>query len=74
MAVGEWTEIRITGTRLPPPRYEHAIAIVNRTLYVIGGNCSKSSAALKPWNNFLNIESCLLYSLLGNFWVALLNL
>ena len=46
MTAGQWSEVCISGARLPPPRYEHSIAVFNRKLYVIGGNCSKPLSSL----------------------------
>lgn len=43
-ASGPWTELTASGNKRPPPRYEHAANVVGRTLYIVGGNCSKSSA------------------------------
>ena len=40
-ASGPWTDLTASGNKRPPPRYEHAANIVGRTLYIVGGNCSK---------------------------------
>lgn len=36
---GSWVSPYITSDRKPPPRYEHAVTLVNNQVYIIGGNC-----------------------------------
>lgn len=36
---GSWVSPYITSDKKPPPRYEHAVALLNNQIYVIGGNC-----------------------------------
>lgn len=43
-ASSPWIDPTAAGSKRPPSRYEHAAQIVGRTLFVIGGNCSKSFA------------------------------
>jgi hypothetical protein len=38
---GAWASAVVGGDRLPPPRYEHAVTLFRRKLWLIGGNCSQ---------------------------------
>ena len=37
---GAWAVAEVGGNRLPTPRYEHAVTLFRRKLWLIGGNCS----------------------------------
>jgi hypothetical protein len=41
--LGAWSAPYVEGPKRPPPRYEHATATIGASLYVVGGNCSKSA-------------------------------
>ena len=41
---GEWVPVETTGPKRPPPRYEHAVAVIGSSMYMVGGNCSMSPA------------------------------
>ena len=43
---GSWAAADLGGAKRPPPRYEHAVALVRRTLYVVGGNCGEGLLCL----------------------------
>jgi len=34
-----WVKLDVIGAKKPPPRYEHAAAVIDGTMYVVGGNC-----------------------------------
>ncbi|KAK9814161.1 hypothetical protein WJX72_001384 [[Myrmecia] bisecta] len=34
-----WFTPRVNGSKRPPPRYEHAVAAIGHSMYVVGGNC-----------------------------------
>jgi hypothetical protein len=36
---GSWVSPYILSEKKPPPRYEHAVALVNSQIFVSGGNC-----------------------------------
>ena len=40
-ASGQWVSPVQSDRKRPPPRYEHAAAIVGHHLYIIGGNCGE---------------------------------
>ncbi len=42
--VGVWSAPYVEGPKRPPPRYEHASAVVGSQLFVFGGNCGGSTA------------------------------
>ena len=37
---GEWVLVDTGGPKRPPPRYEHAVATIGSSMYMVGGNCS----------------------------------
>ncbi|KAK9844326.1 hypothetical protein WJX74_000823 [Apatococcus lobatus] len=37
---GEWFPVETSGPKRPPPRYEHAVAVIGSSMYMVGGNCS----------------------------------
>ena len=39
--MGEWTAVVVEGSKRPPPRYEHAHAVLGNSMYIIGGNCGE---------------------------------
>ena len=39
---GPWTDCTGSSSKRPPPRYEHAAAIVGRQLFIVGGNCGNA--------------------------------
>ena len=43
---GSWAAADAGGAKRPPPRYEHAVALVRRTLYIVGGNCGEGLLCL----------------------------
>ena len=47
---GEWVPIETAGPKRPPPRYEHAVAVIGSSMYMVGGNCSMSPG---PSSSFL---------------------
>ena len=42
--VGVWSAPYVEGPKRPPPRYEHASAVIGSQLFVFGGNCGGSCA------------------------------
>ena len=42
---GEWAAVEAGGAKRPAPRYEHAVALLRRTLYLVGGNCGELMAS-----------------------------
>ena len=42
--VGVWSAPYTEGPKRPPPRYEHASAVIGSQLFVFGGNCGGSCA------------------------------
>lgn len=51
---GSWVSPYIASDRRPPPRYEHATALVGSQLFVVGGNC-KGRYLADSWA--LNLEN-----------------
>lgn len=47
---GSWVSGDIGGVRSPTPRYEHAVALFRRKLYIIGGNFSELSYSCSKCN------------------------
>ena len=43
---GSWSAAEVGGARSPNPRYEHAVTLFRRKLYMIGGNCSEPNFSL----------------------------
>ena len=39
---GEWVPVETNSPKRPPPRYEHAVAVISSSMYMVGGNCSAS--------------------------------
>ncbi len=43
--IGVWSAPYVEGPKRPPPRYEHASAVIGSQLYIFGGNCGGSPAS-----------------------------
>ena len=50
-ASGQWVSPVQSDRKRPPPRYEHAAAIVGHHLYIIGGNCGELTECDHMWWN-----------------------
>lgn len=44
---GSWVNPMQPDAKHPPPRYEHAANLVGQSLYIVGGNCGESVAAVR---------------------------
>lgn len=44
---GQWNSLEPSGKR-PPPRYEHAVASLGSSMFVVGGNCSAALLSDSP--------------------------